>query len=173
MKKLIAMLLALVMVFALVACGAQTDAPAADAPATDAPAAAIELGDGRIVTGKTSDLLGASAAVLLNALKALAGIDDKIHLISPSVIEPICKLKMDSLKCKNPRLHADEILIALSICAATDPNAKAAFDCLPLLKGCEAHVSVVVSGVDSSTFRKLGLNLTCEPAYESNKLFHK
>ena len=143
------------------------------AAATDAPAAAIELGDGRIVTGKTSDLLGASAAVLLNALKALANIDDNIHLISPSVIEPICQLKTDSLKCKNPRLHADEILIALSICASVDSNAKAALDCLPLLKGCEAHASVIVSQVDSGTFRKLGLNLTCEPAYETNKLFHR
>lgn len=143
------------------------------AAATDAPAAAIELGDGRIVTGKTSDLLGASAAVLLNALKALAGINDSIHLISPSVIEPICHLKTGSLHCTNPRLHADEILIALSICASADSNAKAALDCLPLLKGCEAHASVVVSHVDSGTFRKLGLNLTCEPAYETNKLFHR
>ena len=143
------------------------------AAATDAPAAAIELGDGRIVTGKTSDLLGASAAVLLNALKALAGINDSIHLISPSVIEPICHLKTGSLRCTNPRLHADEILIALSICASADSNAKAALDCLPLLKGCEAHASVVVSHVDSGTFRKLGLNLTCEPAYETNKLFHR
>ena len=143
------------------------------AAATDAPAAAIELGDGRIVTGKTSDLLGASAAVLLNALKALAGINDGIHLISPSVIEPICHLKTGSLHCTNPRLHADEILIALSICASADSNAKAALDCLPLLKGCEAHASVVVSHVDSGTFRKLGLNLTCEPAYETNKLFHR
>ncbi len=143
------------------------------AAATDAPAAAIELPNGRIVTGKTSDLLGASAAVLLNALKTLAGIDDSIHLISPSVIEPICKLKTDSLRCRNPRLHADEILIALSICAATDNHAKAALDCLPMLERCEAHASVIVSQVDSSTFRKLGLNLTCEPVYETNNLFHR
>ncbi len=140
---------------------------------TDTPAAAIELPDGRIVTGKTTELLGSSAAALLNALKALANIDDSIHLISPSVIEPICRLKTDSLRCRNPRLHADEILIALSICAATDKNAKAAFDCLPLLEGCEIHASVVVSQVDSETFRKLGLNLTCEPVYETKKLFHK
>ena len=111
--------------------------------------------------------------MLLNALKALAGINDGIHLISPSVIEPICHLKTGSLHCTNPRLHADEILIALSICASADSNAKAALDCLPLLKGCEAHASVVVSHVDSGTFRKLGLNLTCEPAYETNKLFHR
>ena len=140
---------------------------------TDGPSAAIELHDGQIVTGKTSALLGSCAAALLNALKTLAGIDDNVHLISPSVIEPICKLKTDSLGSSNPRLHADEILIALSICAATDPNAKAALDCLPRLKGCEAHSSVIVSHVDSNIFRKLALNLTCEPAYETKKLFHR
>lgn len=141
--------------------------------ATEGPAAAIELNDGRIVTGKTSDLLGSCAAVILNALKALAGIDDSVHLISPSVIEPICRLKTENLHGKNPRLHADEILIALSICAATDENAKAAFESLPGLVGCEAHSSVIVSSVDSSTFRKLGMNMTCEPVYESKKLFHR
>ena len=140
---------------------------------TDAPAAAIELPDGKVVTGKTTDLLGACAAVILNALKTLAGIDDSTHLISPSVIEPICKLKTGSLGSKNPRLHADEILIALSICAVTDPNAKAAFDQIPKLKGCEAHTSVIVSHVDSDTFRRLGMNLTREPVYETKKLFHK
>lgn len=140
---------------------------------TDGPSAAIELHNGQIVTGKTSALLGSCAAVLLNALKTLAGIDDSIHLISPSVIEPICKLKTGSLGSNNPRLHADEILIALSICAASDPNAKAALDCLPLLKNCEAHSSVIVSHVDSTIFRKLALNLTCEPIYETKKLFHR
>lgn len=140
---------------------------------TDGPSAAIELHDGQIVTGKTSALLGSCAAVLLNALKTLAGIDDNVHLISPSVIEPICQLKTDSLGSSNPRLHADEILIALSICAATDSNAKAALDCLPRLKGCEAHSSVIVSHVDSNIFRKLALNLTCEPDYETKKLFHR
>lgn len=138
----------------------------------DAPAAAIELPDGRIVTGRTKELLGSCAAALLNALKALAELDDSIHLISPRVIEPICKLKTKTFGSSNPRLHADEILIALSICAATDKNARAALDCLPLLEGCEAHSSVIVSHVDSSTFRKLKLNLTCEPAYETKKLFH-
>ena len=138
----------------------------------DVPAAAIELPDGEIVTGRTKELLGSCAAVLLNALKKLAGIDDSIHLISPTVIEPICALKTSTLGSTNPRLHADEILIALSISAASDPNAKKALDCLPLLRGCEAHSSVIVSHVDSSTFRKLKLNLTCEPAYETKKLFH-
>lgn len=140
---------------------------------TDGPAASIELPNGLIVTGKTSELLGSCAAALLNALKTLAGIDDGIHLISPSVIEPICKLKTGSLGSSNPRLHADEILIALSICAATDPNAKAALECLPMLVGCEAHSTVIVSHVDSNLFRKLKLNLTCEPVYESKKLFHR
>ena len=138
----------------------------------DVPAAAIELPNGEIVTGRTKELLGSCAAVLLNALKKLAGIDDSIHLISPTVIEPICELKTSTLGSTNPRLHADEILIALSISAAIDPNAKKALECLPMLQGCEAHSSVIVSHVDSSTYRKLKLNLTCEPVYETKKLFH-
>lgn len=138
----------------------------------EVPAAAIELPNGEIVTGRTKDLLGSCAAVILNSLKRLAGIDDNIHLISPTVIEPICKLKTSSFGSSNPRLHADEILIALSICAATDENAKKALSCLPLLRGCEAHSSVIVSHVDFSTFRKLKLNLTCDPTYETKKLFH-
>ena len=143
------------------------------AAATEGPAAAIELPDGRIVTGKTSALLGSCSAALLNSLKALAGVDDRIHLISPSVIEPICELKLKTFSCHNPRLHVDEILIALAISATTDKNAKAALDCLPMLTGCEAHSSVIVSHVDTDKFRKLGINLTCEPVYESNKLFHR
>lgn len=138
----------------------------------EVPAAAIELPNGEIVTGRTKDLLGSCAAVILNSLKRLAGIDDNIHLISPTVIEPICKLKTSSFGSNNPRLHADEILIALSICAATDENAKKALSCLPILRGCEAHSSVIVSHVDFSTFRKLKLNLTCDPTYETKKLFH-
>ena len=106
------------------------------AAATEGPAAAIELPDGRIVTGKTSALLGSCSAALLNSLKALAGVDDSIHLISPSVIEPICELKLKTFSCHNPRLHVDEILIALAISATTDKNAKAALDCLPMLTGC-------------------------------------
>lgn len=143
------------------------------ATATDGPAAAIELPDGRIVTGKTSELLGSCSAVLLNALKALAGVDDSTHLISPSVIEPICQLKTECLGCNNPRLHADEILMALSISAVNDANAKASLECLPQLFGCEAHSTVIVSQIDTDTFRKLGMNLTCEPVYESKKLFHR
>jgi uncharacterized protein (UPF0371 family) len=139
---------------------------------TAAPAVAIELGDGVIVTGKTSSLLGASSAALLNALKTLAGIDDSIHLISPTVIEPIQKLKVDHMGNHNPRLHTDEVLIALSICAVTDANAAAAMAQLGKLKGCEAHSTVILSRVDENVFHKLGLNITCEPQYQTKKLYH-
>ncbi len=132
---------------------------------TGAPAAAIELGDGRIITGKTSSLLGASSALLLNALKALAGIDDSVHLISPTIIEPIQHLKVDHLGNRNPRLHTDEALIALSICAASDSKAELAMEQLDKLRGCELHSSVILSSVDEKVFRRLGINLTCEPAY--------
>ena len=140
---------------------------------TGAPAAAIELPDGRMVTGKTSSLLGASSAALLNALKELAGIPDEIHLISPSVIEPIQKLKVEHMGNHNPRLHTDEILIALSICAATDENAAKAIASISALKGSEAHSTVILSGVDTNVFKKLGINITCEPVYQSKKLYHK
>lgn len=140
---------------------------------TGEPACALELPDGRIITGKTTKLLGASSAMLLNALKALAGIDDDIHLISPEIIEPIRTLKVGHLNCHNPRLHTDEILIALSICALSDENAKRAFDQLDNLKNCEAHSTVILSPVDDSVMKKLGIYMTSEPAYQSKKLFHK
>ena len=140
---------------------------------TGMPAAALQLEDGSIVTGKTSSLLGASAAVLLNALKKLGGISHRMPLISPVVIEPIQKLKTQHLGNRNPRLHTDEILIALSISAATNPTAEMALKQLPKLHGCEAHSSVILSQVDDSVFRKLGVNLTCEPQYQSKKLYHK
>ena len=143
------------------------------AAATGEPAAAMELPDGKLVTGKTSSLLGASAALLLNALKALGGIPDNVHLISPTVIEPIQDLKINHLGNHNPRLHTDEILIALSISAATNPTAALAVQQLPKLRGCEAHSTVILSGVDSSTFKKLGVNVTCEPNYQTKKLYHK
>lgn len=143
------------------------------AEATGGPAVAIQLHDGRIVTGKTSSLLGASAAVLLNALKELGGIHDDIHLISPIVIEPIQALKVNHMGNHNPRLHTDEILIALSICAATNPTAALALEQLPKLKGCEAHSSVILSRVDENVFQKLGVNITCEPQYQTKKLYHK
>lgn len=134
---------------------------------TGSPAAAMQLPDGRLITGKTTELLGASSALLLNALKALAGIDDDVHLISPSVIAPIQHLKVDHLGNRNPRIHTDETLIALSICAATDPNAELAMEQLDKLRGCEVHSSVILSSVDEKIFRRLGINLTCEPTYQS------
>ncbi len=140
---------------------------------TEMPAAAIELPDGRVVTGKTSSLLGASAAALLNALKALGGIDHKILLISPNVIEPIQNLKTHHLGNHNPRLHTDEVLIALSICATLNPVAGQALQQLSKLRDCEAHSTVILSSADDSTFRKLGVRLTCEPRYQTKKLFHK
>lgn len=142
------------------------------AEATGEPATAIELPDGRIITGKTSELLGASAAMLLNALKALAGIDDDIQLISPTTIGPIQELKVTHLGNRNPRLHTDEVLIALSICAATDENARLAMQQLQNLRGSEVHSSVILSQIDMNVFRKLGVNLTCEPNYQSQKLYH-
>ena len=134
--------------------------------ATGEPAAAMELPDGRIVTGKTSALLGASSALLMNALKALGGIGDKLHLISPVVIDPIQHLKVDHLGNRNPRLHTDETLIALSISAATNPTAELAMEQLSALRGCEVHSTVILSQVDEKTFKRLGVNLTCEPRFK-------
>lgn len=139
---------------------------------TGHPAAAIQLPDGQIVTGKTSDLLGASAAVLLNALKTLGGIDHNRHLVSRVAIEPIQALKTNYLGSRNPRLHTDEILIALSISAASDDNAKLALAQLPKLKECEVHSTVILSSVDEKTFRRLGMHLTNEPAYETDSIYH-
>ena len=133
---------------------------------TGGPAAALELEDGRIITGKTTNLLGASAALLLNVLKELAGLDHGLHIISPESSEPIQKLKVDYLKSKNPRLHTDEVLIALSASAATNPDARLALSQLPKLEGCQAHTSVMLSDVDIKIFKKLGVQLTCEAVYE-------
>jgi UPF0371 protein ANACOL_00857 len=140
---------------------------------TDAPAAALELPDGKIVTGKTSSLLGASSAMLLNALKSLAGIQDNVLLLSPAVIEPIQRLKTTHLGNNNPRLHTDEILIALSICAVTSPTAMLAMEQLQKLRGLEMHSTVILSQVDVNVLKKLGVNLTSEPKYQSKKLYHK
>ncbi len=140
---------------------------------TGAPACAIELSDGRIVTGKTSPLLGPCSAALLNAVKLIAGIDDSVYLIEPSVIEPIQKLKTGILGNHNPRLHSDEVLIALTISANTSPTAKKALDCIGQLRGCEAHSTVILPQIDFDIFRKLGLNTTCNPKYETKKLYHK
>ena len=140
---------------------------------TNEPATAIELPDGTIVTGKTSKLMGASASALLNALKKLGGIDDDFLLLPLAVIEPIQKLKTENLGNHNPRLHADEILLALAISATTSPMAALAMEQLPKLKNCQAHVSVIVSSVDKNVYRKLGIQLTCEPVYATKKLYHK
>ena len=133
---------------------------------TGLPAAAIELPDGRIITAKTSNLLGSSSALLLNALKALGSMPDDLHLISPIAIDPIQHLKVDHLGNHNPRLHTDETLIALSISAATSPAAELAMEQLSKLRGCDAHSSVILSSVDERTFKRLGINVTCEPRYQ-------
>ncbi len=138
-----------------------------------APAAAIELNDGRIVTGKTTSLLGASSAALLNALKAIAGIDEDKKLISPEILEPIQALKIQNLGNHNPRLHTDEVLIALAISAVNNPDSKLAMEALPKLKYAEFHSTVILSQVDTNTFRKLGINVTTEPKYQTKKLFHR
>ena len=140
---------------------------------TGKPAAAIELPDGEVVTGKTTDLMGASSTTLLNALKRLAGIGHEHHLISREAIEPIQTVKVKHLGSANPRLHSDEVLIALAISATTNPLARQALDCLAQLRDCEAHASVILSPPDSGTYAKLGMRLTCEPTYETNKLYHR
>ena len=149
--------------------------PAARAKAaeTGAPAAAIELPDGRLVTGKTSGLMGASCAALLNAIKLSAGIDDRVNLISPMVLAPIQHLKIEHLGNSNPRLHTDEVLIALSISAVTNPTAELAMEALASLRGSQVHSSVILSSVDEGMFKRLGMNVTFEPVYQSHTLYHK
>ena len=127
------------------------------------PTAAIELEDGTIITSKTTDLLGASAALLLNALKYLGGVDHDTHLISPEAIEPIARLKVEFLGGKNPRLHTDEVLIALSIASISDENAKVSMAQIPKLKGLQAHTSVMLSPADIRTFKRLGVDVTSDP----------
>ena len=149
-------------------------APAlAVAEATGQPGAALELPNGSIVTGKTSDLLGPSAAVLLNALKELAGIDDSVHLLSPDSIEPIQTLKTKHLGSVNPRLHTDEVLIALSVSAASSADAAAALEQLRNLRGCDAHTTTILGSVDEGIFRNLGVLVTSEPTYWKKRLYHK
>ena len=139
-----------------------------------APAAAIELPDGTVVTGKTGPLLGAASSALLNALKKLAGIDQEIDLVSARAIEPIQTLKTNYLGSRNPRLHTDEILIALSSSAAENETAAIALRQLSKLKGCDMHSTVILSSVDTDTLKRLGMYLTCEPAYEQeDRKYHK
>ncbi|WP_341746608.1 DUF1846 domain-containing protein [Dermatophilus congolensis] len=137
------------------------------------PAAAIELPDGRIIAGKTSSLLGPSSAILLDALKALAGIDDKVHLLSPETVAPIQALKTQHLGSHNPRLHTDEVLIALAVGAKHDENARRALEQLQNLRGCDVHSSTILGSVDEGIFRNLGVQVTCEPAYATKKLYRK
>ena len=142
------------------------------ADATGKPAVALELPNGQIVTGKTSRLLGATSAALLNALKTLADIDDSVNLISPEILEPITNLKVKTFGSSNPRLHPNEVLIALSICAVTDPIAAKAQEQIAHLRNCEMHSSVILTEGDEGTLKKLGIHLTCEPIYETKRLFH-
>ena len=148
------------------------DAALQKAADSGAPAAAMVLPDGKVVTGKTSSLLGPSAALLLNALKALADIDKEVDLISRETLEPICRLKTENLHNHNPRLHSDEVLIALSISSATDPVAASALAQLSNLRGCDAHFTVILSTVDEKTYKKLGINVTSQPKYQVRKLYH-
>ena len=143
------------------------------AEATGAPAGAMVLPDGRVVTGKTSDLLGAASSLLMNALKGVAGVDEDLFVISDEVIEPICDLKTSTLHAKNPRLHSDETLLALSVSSATDPVAKQLVDAADQLRGCDAFFSVILSPTDEKLYRTLGINICCEPKYEQRRYFHK
>lgn len=143
------------------------------AESTGAPAAAIELADSQIVTGKTSALLGCSSAMLLNALKILAGIDSEVKLLSPDAITPIQTLKTQHLGSANPRLHTDEVLIALAVSASTDDNARRALECLGELKGCDVHTSTILGSVDEGIFRSLGVQVTNEPVYATKSLYRK
>ena len=140
---------------------------------TGLPAVAIELPDGQIVIGGTSELMGPSAAGLLNALKALSGIPRHYHVISRSALEPIQKLKVQRLGSRNPRLHSDEILIALAISASFNDMAIPAIEQLGTLKGCEAHSTVILSGPDADVYNRLGLRVTCTPKYQTKALYHK
>ena len=136
------------------------------------PVAAAELEDGTVVTGKAGDLLGASPAMILNALKVIAGIPDNVHLIAPEFVEPVQNLKK-IMGEKNVTLTINDVLIALSIYAGKDENAKRALEQLPKLKGCEVHLSIIPNGVNEATYRKLGVNLTCEPKYETSCMYHR
>ena len=140
---------------------------------TGGPAGAMVLPDGSVVTGKTSSLLGAASSLLMNALKGLAGVDDDIDVISDEAITPICRLKTEQLNSRNPRLHSDETLIALSISSATDPLAKKLIDHVNDLYGCDAFFSVILSATDEKLYRTLGINVCCEPKYEQHRYYHK
>ena len=143
------------------------------AETTGAPAGAMCLPDGRIITGKTSSVLGPASALLLNALKALGNIADHFDLISAQVLEPICALKTEYLHHTNPRLHTDEVLIALSISALTNPLAQMAIEQLPKLEGSHVHFTAIPNDEDERRLKRLGIHVSCEPVYESKRLYHK
>jgi uncharacterized protein (UPF0371 family) len=140
---------------------------------TGGPAGAMVLPDGQIITGKTSDTLGAASALLLNALKTLGNIDHSLDLIASHVLEPICDLKTRYMGHRNPRLHTDEVLLALTISALTNPVAQKAKEQLKNLAGCEAHFTVILSDEDERLLRRLGIHVSFEPKYETRKLYHK
>ncbi len=140
---------------------------------TGAPAGAMVLPDGSVVTGKTSDIMGAASSLLLNALKKVAGVDLETYVVSDEALQPISHLKTEHLRSRNPRLHSDETLIALSISSATNPLAAKVIDATDELRGCDAYFSVIISPTDERTYRKLGINVCCEPVFESRSLYHK
>lgn len=140
---------------------------------TGTPAGAMVLPDGRVVTGKTGNLLGSASALLMNALKGVSGVDDELYVISDDVLEPICHLKTEHLKSKNPRLHSDETLLALSVSSVTNPIAERLIDNVDKLRGCDAYFSVIISSTDEKLYRTLGINVCCEPKYEQHRYYHK
>ena len=140
---------------------------------TGGPAGAMVLPDGRVVTGKTGNLLGAASALLMNALKGVSGVDDELYVISDDVLEPICHLKTAHLCSHNPRLHSDETLLALSISSVHNPLAERLIDNVDKLRGCDAYFSVIISAADEKLYRTLGINVCCEPKYEQHRYYHK
>ena len=140
---------------------------------TGGPAGAMVLPDGRVVTGKTGNLLGAASALLMNALKGVSGVDDELYVISDDVLEPICHLKTAHLRSHNPRLHSDETLLALSISSVHNPLAERLIDNVDKLRGCDAYFSVIISAADEKLYRTLGINVCCEPKYEQHRYYHK
>ena len=140
---------------------------------TGFPAAAMVLPDNTVVTGKTSEIMGAASSLLLKALKRVAGIPDDHYIVSDDALKPICDLKTGHLHSNNPRLHSDEILIALSISSASNDEAARAIEAADKLAGCDAYFSVIISPTDEKLYRDLGINVCCEPKYEGTKLYHR
>ena len=132
----------------------------------------LELEDGTILTGRSSNLMNASAAAILNGIKYLANISDDMHLLSPAILEPIVNLKTKTLASRTPELSCEEILMALSVSAVTNPTAQAAMDKLPMLKGAQAHSTTILSKTDEQTYRELGIDVTCDPEYPSQNLYY-